>query len=126
MRSLSFLVLAAASLQATTYPEIPPFVLPPARMVFDDGQDAMASRLFRTTTSRPQVSLIAVVLLSSLVGQWFRAPDPTLSRAMWWVHMVTVLGFLAYLPYSKHLHLLASPFGVFFASLEPGRVPDAS
>jgi Fe-S oxidoreductase len=72
------------------------------------------------------LGLIAVVLLSSLAGQWFRASDPTLAHAMWWVHMVTVLGFLAYLPYSKHLHLLASPFGVFFASLEPGRVPDAS
>ena len=38
----------------------------------------------------------------------------------WWIHMVTVLGFLAYLPSSKHLHLLAAPFGVFFASLQPG------
>jgi hypothetical protein len=72
------------------------------------------------------LGLIAVVLLSSLAGQWWRVSSPTVSRAIWWVHMVTVLGFLAYLPYSKHLHLLASPFGVFFASLEPGRVPDPS
>ncbi|MGD0776935.1 MAG: (Fe-S)-binding protein [Candidatus Solibacter sp.] len=72
------------------------------------------------------LGLIAVVLVSSLAGQWFRATNPALSHALWWVHMVTVLGFLAYLPYSKHLHLLASPFGVFFASLEPGRVPEAS
>jgi Fe-S oxidoreductase len=40
--------------------------------------------------------------------------------------MVTVLGFLAYLPYSKHLHLLVAPFGVFTASLEPGAMPAAS
>lgn len=72
------------------------------------------------------LGLIAVVLLSWLTGQWFRASDPAVSHAMWWVHMVTVLVFLAYLPYSKHLHLLAAPFGVFFASLEPGRVPHAS
>ncbi|MGD0499429.1 MAG: (Fe-S)-binding protein [Bryobacteraceae bacterium] len=72
------------------------------------------------------LTLIAVVLLSCLAGQWYRTADPAVSRAMWWVHMVTVLGFLAYLPYSKHLHLLASPFSVFFASLEPGRVPEAS
>ena len=26
--------------------------------------------------------------------------------SMWWAHMATVLGFLAYLPYSKHAHLL--------------------
>jgi len=40
--------------------------------------------------------------------------------------MVTVLGFLAYLPYSKHMHLLVAPFGVFFGSLQPGSVPAAS
>ena len=34
---------------------------------------------------------------------------------MWWLHMIVVLGFLVYLPYSKHLHLLASPFNVFFS-----------
>jgi len=45
---------------------------------------------------------------------------------MWWLHMVVVLGFLAYLPYSKHLHLLASPFGVFFGALHPGLAPAAS
>jgi Fe-S oxidoreductase len=38
---------------------------------------------------------------------------------MWWVHMVTVLGFTAYLPYSKHAHLLVSPFNVLFGNLRP-------
>jgi Fe-S oxidoreductase len=37
------------------------------------------------------------------------------ATAMWWLHMTVVLGFLVYLPYSKHLHLLASPFNVFFS-----------
>jgi Fe-S oxidoreductase len=45
---------------------------------------------------------------------------------MWWIHMITVLGFLAYLPYSKHGHLLFGPFGVLFASLEPGAMPAPS
>ncbi len=39
-----------------------------------------------------------------------------LATAMWWTHMVIVLGFLVYLPYSKHLHLLASPFNAFFSN----------
>ncbi len=39
---------------------------------------------------------------------------------MFWAHQGIVLFFLAYLPYSKHLHLLASPFNVFFGSLHPG------
>jgi Fe-S oxidoreductase len=46
--------------------------------------------------------------------------------ALWWAHMATVLGFLAYLPYSKHGHLIFSPFGVFFTSLTRGAMPAES
>jgi len=98
--------------------------------------------------------LIAVVLVSALAGAGFKAMAtigehswqpvgkvvaalfasvgvprslaPALFLWAWWIHMITVLGFLAYLPYSKHLHLLASPFGVFFASLEPSKMPSPS
>ncbi len=37
----------------------------------------------------------------------------------WWTHILVVLGFLNYLPYSKHLHVLTSVPNVFFSSLEP-------
>ncbi|MFQ6090605.1 MAG: 4Fe-4S dicluster domain-containing protein, partial [Candidatus Bipolaricaulia bacterium] len=38
-----------------------------------------------------------------------------------------MLGFLVYIPYSKHLHLLVSPFSVFFTSLGPkGALPRSS
>lgn len=46
--------------------------------------------------------------------------------SLWWAHMATVLGFLAYLPYSKHAHLLFAPFGVFFTALRPGGMPPES
>jgi len=36
-----------------------------------------------------------------------------------WVHIVLVLGFGAYLPYSKHLHILVSEPNVYFRNLEP-------
>ncbi len=94
------------------------------------------------------LALIGVLMLSVLFGSGFRlaagdtpasiwtpfgrllAPafaglSPggarSLAAGMWWLHMVVVLGFLVYLPYSKHLHLLASPFNVFFsdASVRP-------
>lgn len=44
------------------------------------------------------------------------------SAATWyvvffWGHMLTVLGFLNYLPYSKHLHVIASTFNVYFSNL---------
>lgn len=72
------------------------------------------------------LALIALVLVSFLSMQILKSRTRELFIVAWWVHMVTVLGFLAYLPYSKHLHLLASPFGVFFASLQPGGMPTAS
>jgi Fe-S oxidoreductase len=37
----------------------------------------------------------------------------------WWIHILVVLGFLNYLPYSKHLHVLSSVPNVYFASLRP-------
>jgi Fe-S oxidoreductase len=37
-------------------------------------------------------------------------------RVFLWGHIVLVLGFLAYIPYSKHLHIFASEPNVFFAN----------
>ena len=31
-------------------------------------------------------------------------------RANWWVHALVILGFLALIPGSKHLHLMLSPY----------------
>ncbi len=39
----------------------------------------------------------------------------------WWMHIVVVLGFLNYLPYSKHLHVLTSIPNTYLANLEPVR-----
>jgi len=88
------------------------------------------------------LGLIGLLMLSTVFGNAFRivsegghtsawtpfgsllskafATMPTdsahaLANAMWWLHMIVVLFFLVYLPYSKHLHLLASPFNVFFS-----------
>jgi len=37
----------------------------------------------------------------------------------WWMHITLVLGFLNYLPYSKHAHILTSVPNVFLTSLKP-------
>ena len=37
-------------------------------------------------------------------------------RVNWWLHALLVLGFLNYLPYSKHLHVATSLFNVFFSN----------
>ncbi len=84
------------------------------------------------------LSLISTLMITLLLGQGFKyivEPVPlspvgkflassfsglssdaatNLFNVMWWIHTLTVLFFLAYIPYSKHMHLLASPFNVFF------------
>ncbi|MEI6043888.1 MAG: (Fe-S)-binding protein [Chloroflexota bacterium] len=37
----------------------------------------------------------------------------------WWVHVLIVMTFATYLPSSKHLHLLSSPFTTFFQNIKP-------
>lgn len=55
-------------------------------------------------------------LLHPLFSGWGGAG--TLFEAMWWLHIVTILGFTNYLPYSKHLHVMTSVPNVLFGSLE--------
>jgi Fe-S oxidoreductase/nitrate reductase gamma subunit len=38
-----------------------------------------------------------------------------------WMHILLIFGFLNYLPYSKHLHVLSSIPNVYFANLDPIR-----
>ncbi|MBI4429639.1 MAG: 4Fe-4S dicluster domain-containing protein [Ignavibacteriales bacterium] len=54
-------------------------------------------------------------LLSSFDG----ATVEVLGDVFWWIHIVLVLAFLNYLPYSKHLHVLTSVPNVYFTSIEP-------
>jgi Fe-S oxidoreductase len=42
-------------------------------------------------------------------------------QLFWWMHVVVVLGFMNFLPYSKHLHVITSIPNTFFANLDPIR-----
>jgi Fe-S oxidoreductase len=58
--------------------------------------------------------------LSARCAGWFTpASAPAWHLAFFWGHMLTVLGFLNYLPYSKHLHVLSSIPNVFLSDLTP-------
>jgi Fe-S oxidoreductase len=39
-------------------------------------------------------------------------------EVFWWMHILFIFGFLNFLPYSKHLHVLASVPNVFFANTD--------
>ena len=45
-------------------------------------------------------------------------PTEVAERALVWAHVGLILGFLAYLPYSKHLHIFTAAINVFFGRTE--------
>ena len=44
---------------------------------------------------------------------------------LWLFHVGIFLAFLMYIPYSKHLHLVAAPVNIFFQNLDAPRYPPA-
>jgi Fe-S oxidoreductase len=40
-------------------------------------------------------------------------------QAAWWAHLVNLLAFSNYVPYSKHSHVFAAPLNMFFMNIEP-------
>ncbi|HSB94723.1 MAG TPA: (Fe-S)-binding protein [Flavitalea sp.] len=42
-----------------------------------------------------------------------------IERGAWWLHIIGILAFLNYLPYSKHLHILLAFPNTYYARLEP-------
>lgn len=42
-----------------------------------------------------------------------------IEKSCWWFHMAGILGFLNYLPYSKHFHILLAFPNTYFSSLNP-------
>jgi Fe-S oxidoreductase len=59
--------------------------------------------------------------VSSVVAQAFagidRSTAHTLSEINWWVHIFLLLGFLNFIPYSKHIHIVGSLPNIFFRNL---------
>jgi Fe-S oxidoreductase len=61
--------------------------------------------------------------LSNAVAQLFRPMSETalqvFDAVFLWAHILLVLGFLVYIPYSKHLHIVTSAVNVFLANTKP-------
>jgi Fe-S oxidoreductase len=61
--------------------------------------------------------------VSNALSRVFEPMTPTLLRiyeqVFLWSHLLLILGFLVYIPYSKHLHILTSSINVFFSNTRP-------
>jgi len=53
---------------------------------------------------------VSALLAQVLYGSWV----PYLERAAVWAHVLIILTFLVYLPYSKHLHIAVAAVNVYF------------
>ena len=62
----------------------------------------------------------AVRPVGALLAPLFTDPSTAILifEITWWIHIITILGFMNYLPFSKHLHVMTSVPNVYFGSLE--------
>ena len=42
----------------------------------------------------------------------------SLHSLFWWLHLLMILIFAIYIPFSKHMHLIASPLSIFFRDIQ--------
>jgi len=75
-----------------------------------------ATKIALGETLHPSAEPVANAL-SKLFGTG--QPTETLERVFVWSHVLIVLGFLAYLPKSKHLHIITAAPNVYFAKNGP-------
>lgn len=60
----------------------------------------------------------AAQVLSFVLGGLGPIASPV-QDSFWWAHLFIVMGFLNYLPYSKHLHVIMAAPNVWFSKTEP-------
>ena len=70
---------------------------------------------YPSTGNLPISSWLGPALLSS----WSQDLLALTERLGWWLHVLVVYGFLVYLPYSKHLHILLAFPNAWFSRLQP-------
>ena len=67
----------------------------------------------------------AGVFIGAAIGTWLNGLGMStgtagvLQATFWWIHLLIVLGFGLYIPFSKHIHMVAAPLNAFFRNLEP-------
>jgi len=65
--------------------------------------------LLDSNTSHFAAAIISPIFAGANAGSWF--------MIFWWLHILIVLGFMNYLPYSKHFHIVSSLPNVYLSKL---------
>lgn len=64
-------------------------------------------------------AFVGVALSNVFASMGLQEKACTLFHVFWWIHIIVVFGFGIYILYSKHLHILASHFNLFYHSTKP-------
>lgn len=67
--------------------------------------------------------LIIVLMVTFLTGLRLPENSPA-GKINWWIHSLAILGFMALIPRSKHLHIILGPLNVFLKSFEIANAPE--
>ena len=82
----------------------------------------VSSLLFQNAARITNGKIIATIshpISASLANLFFNGSGNYFAEEFfWWMHMILILGFMVYLPKSKHLHVLTSIPNVFFLNLK--------
>jgi Fe-S oxidoreductase len=72
------------------------------------------------------VALLIFALMATYLAAFFVTAPGGAVQALWWAHTITLLAFLPLIPHTKHLHLVLSPFTVFFSRGSFAHIPPLS
>ena len=138
-------ILAAVVLAALTWALLRRWVGRPHRLTFDLTRSADAIVIVALIASLMLLTLLteaayvakggagphASAPIGGALGRAFQAlgmgleTATALHGASWWVHYLIILAFAIYIPFSKHMHMVAAPLNAFFRRLEPSGTLDA-
>jgi len=106
-------------------------VLRPAKLVHEGAGDALRVLLFilgilvslllynAANIALAQDVFAAWRPVSSWVASTWDLTSPIHLHLWWWAHVLLLFGFLAYIPFSKHTHIVFAMINSFFVDLEP-------
>ena len=132
-------ILAVVVLAALTWALVRRWLATPHRLSFDLTRKAESIIVVGLTGGLMVATLLvhsfyvagggagpeAQTFVGGAIGRWFTSlgmsagAGSALQEVFWWVHLGIILGFAIYIPFSKHIHMVAAPLNAFFRSLEP-------
>ena len=68
-----------------------------------------------------QCSPVGMLIMQGFSG-WSEASARSAHFIVWWVHAILVFGFIASIPYTRLLHMIAGPLNIFFAQPVMGKM----